>query len=240
MAKRKKKNTKPSEETQRKPADPGGRSPAQEAVHEAGMITGQLKAKLKNATTTFLDIGALLVQVRDRKLYEPLHDASLEIYANKRLDLCRSSLYGYIRVYEWVKQKHPEWLVRPLKGRVPNLTTISDLMWIDEELAKKDLKPEMKAKLLELEKKALAGKLSRSELQALRKRSRGAKEGVQVAIKYLQRARRQVTQSANPSTLALEHIDAAVNALKNQMVLVTAGLRLDEEPEAQGCTLFFA
>lgn len=240
MAKRKKKTTQPSAATRKKPVASSKRSPAQEAVHEAGMITGQLVAKLKNATTAFLDIGALLVQVRDRKLYEPLHDADLEAYAARHLDLGRSSLYGYIRVYEWVKRKHPEWLVRPLKGRVPNLTAISDLIWIDEELAKKDLKPEKKSTLVALEEKALDGKLSRSELQAMRKRSRGAKEGVQVAIRYLQLARRQVTKSANPLPLALEHIDAAVNALKNQLVLVTAGLRLDEETGAQGSTLFFA
>lgn len=216
------------------------RSPAQEAVHEIGMITGQIKAKLKNVAMNFLDIGAMLVDVRDRKLYEKLHHDSLVSYADEHLRLGHTTLYKYIQVYEYAKKYHPEWLERPLKATVPDLYDISDLIWLEEELAKKDVPSEKKSSLEKLRDKALAGELAESELKALRRRSRGAKGSADAAIRYLQLARRQVSKSADPAIDAVKHIDAAIEILQNKKALAAFGFDLDRNLPAEGSTLFFA
>ena len=43
------------------------RSPAQEAVHEAGKITGDLINALQTVRKSFLRVGQLLTEVRDRR-----------------------------------------------------------------------------------------------------------------------------------------------------------------------------
>jgi hypothetical protein len=93
MAKRKAKTTtaktrskpKAASKPKAKPSAPKEKSTLQKAVTEAGFIIGQLKAHLKNTQITFLKIGALLVDVRDRKRYEVLHHKNIEEFAWVRL-----------------------------------------------------------------------------------------------------------------------------------------------------------
>jgi hypothetical protein len=224
MAKRK--STKPAEKVKPRPAGLSVQSPAKKAVQEAGMITGQLVAKLKNVTTGFLDIGALLVQVRDRKLYEPLHDPDLETYADRRLDLGRSSLYGYIKVYEWVKLKHPEWLVRPArKRRIPNLTKIYDLMQIEDTLAQKDVDPDKRAGLEKLRKKAIAGKLRRGELADLSKRTPlTSEESLRKLLSDLRTARRRAVRLQPVTPDIVSGIDHVIGLVANLIPVHVARL----------------
>ncbi len=44
-----------------------------------------------------------------------------------------------MRVYEWVKAAHPQWLGDKPEGFIPELDDVAGLMWLDKELANKDL-----------------------------------------------------------------------------------------------------
>jgi len=147
----------------RKPVE---KSEKQKIVGEALQTTWLLKGKLKSAQLAYLKIGELLVKVRDMKLDAALSHPSLEDYAEKRLKLGKSSLYRYIRVYEWVKVSHPQWLADKPEGFIPELDDVAGLMWLDKELALKDLPEQDRKELTKLQEKALAGELRQRDLSA--------------------------------------------------------------------------
>jgi hypothetical protein len=136
-------------------------------VQEALQITWRLKGNLKSARIAYLKIGALLVQVRDKKLYAELKHPDMEDYAEKRLQLGRSSLYKYLQVYDWVSKFYPEWLQPKPKGFIPELYDVADLMEIEDRLNGKNLSPQKRAKLQTLKGKALSGELKTAELKEL-------------------------------------------------------------------------
>ena len=147
-------------------------SERQKIVRKALQVTWQLKGQLKVARMAYLRIGATLIRVRDEKIFADLGHADLEEYAEKRLKLCRASLYRYLNTYEWVKGSHPEWLAKKPKGFIPDLSDAGSLMWIEERLKASDLSPEDRAQLESLRKKALAGELRQSELAEFRKKGK--------------------------------------------------------------------
>lgn len=198
-----------------RPQTPTDKSPLQQAVAEAGFITGQLMAHLKNAQITFLKIGALLVNVRDRKLYILLHHKSLEEYAWVRLKMKKSALYSYIRGYEWVKAHHPEWLESPVKGRIPDLTDIGDLIFIEKELANTNLDPDKRKGLEALRQKALDGNLADGELAEFRQHTRrDSDEARKAYLADLRAMRRRGAQIPDVvPTKVLEHLDAAIELM---------------------------
>ena len=106
----------------RKPVE---KSEKQKIVAEALQTTWLLKGKLKSAQIAYLRIGELLVKIRDLKLDAALSHPSLEDYAEKRLQLGKSSLYRYIRVYEWVRDAHPQWLADKPEGFIPELDDVA-------------------------------------------------------------------------------------------------------------------
>ena len=59
---------------------------------------------------------------------------------------------------------HKDWLEPHPKGFIPELNDTADLMWIETELAKKDLDPTKRAGLEELRKKAMNGQLMENAL----------------------------------------------------------------------------
>jgi hypothetical protein len=210
-----------------KPSAPKEKSPLQKAVTEAGFIIGQLKAHLKNTQITFLKIGALLVDVRDRKRYEVLHHKNLEEFAWVRLRMKKTALYMYIRVYEWVKTHHPEWLQRPVKGTIPDLTDIADLILIEKELANRNLAPDKKKGLEALNQKALAGDLRDGELAAFRQHTRRSRDESDKAYLSALRALRK-RGSRMPNTVpqkVIEHLDAAIKLMAAPKVDVAATQR---------------
>lgn len=91
--------------TAKQPARP--KTPAQEALE----VTWVLKGHLKNTQVSYMRVGSLLAQVRDKGLFKALHHETLESYAEERerLSLGPSSLYKYLRVHDWVMASHPEW-----------------------------------------------------------------------------------------------------------------------------------
>jgi hypothetical protein len=210
-----------------KPPAPKEKSPLQKAVTEAGFIIGQLKAHLKNTQITFLKIGALLVDVRDRKRYEVLHHKDIEEFAWVRLRMKRSKLYSYMQCYEWVKANHPEWLASPVKGAIPDLTDIGDLILIEKELANKDLDPGKKKGLEKLQEKALAGDLAAGELAAFRQRTRrSSDESGKAYLSALRALRRRGAQIPNVvPTKVLDHLDAAIALMAAPKVDVAAAQR---------------
>ena len=159
--------------TQNKPKA-AEKSEKQKIVAEALQTTWLLKGKLKSAQMAYLKIGELLVKVRDLKLDTALSHPSIEDYAEKRLRLGKSSLYRYIRVYEWVKASHPEWLAKKPEGFIPELDDTAGLMWIDKELVRRDLPDGERKELVKLQAKALTGDLRQRDLSAWRAKGKTA------------------------------------------------------------------
>jgi len=207
-------------------------SPAQLAVQAAGKITGDLINNLQNIHKTFLKIGMLLTEVRDRKFYETLHHKDMAEYALKRLDMSKTAMYRYMQVYEWVRVKHPEWLDATKKIRIPELTQVVGAMWADQELAKADLEPERKATLEKLQKKALAGDLSDKELRTAQERTNKLKPKKHTAKMLASlRALRKRGERDGESAQLLAAIDHAIRIAENDLAIETAGLHyLDEWP----------
>jgi hypothetical protein len=212
------------------------RSPLQLAVVEAGRITGDMVNNLQKISKTFLLIGQLLTEVRDRKYYETLHHPDMADYALKRLDLGKAAMYRYMQVYEWARAKHPEWLDPDQKVRIPQLTQVAGLMWTDQELAKEGLRPERKASLQALEEKAKAGKLPSKELRAAQQRTNKLKpsKGTAKMLASL-RAMRKRGERDGVSAGLLAALDNAIRVAENDLEVETAGLHyLDNWPSDCG------
>lgn len=236
MAKRTAKKTttaKKSTNTKKKPGAKKQWSPAQLAVQAAGKITGDLINNLQNIRKTFLKIGMLLTEVRDRKFYETLHHKDMAEYALKRLDMSKTAMYRYMQVYEWARAKHPEWLdPTKKKKRIPELTQAVGAMWADQELAKENLEPERKATLEKLQKKALARKLTVKELRAAQQRTNklNPNKGTAKMLASL-RAMRKRGERDGVSAQLLAAVDSAIRVAEHDLTIETAGLHyLDAWP----------
>lgn len=201
------------------------KSEKQKIVAEALQTTWLLKGKLKSAQIAYLRIGELLVKVRDQKLDAALAHPSLEDYAEKRLKLGKSSLYRYIRVYDWVKASHPGWLAAKPAGFIPELDDAASLMWIDKELARQDLSDAERKELVKLQTKALAGDLRQSDLTVWRGKGRG--KSVMPLTRYLSTLTSLRTRGVKVKGLPPEVVkclDEAIAILKTQQQLAVAGV----------------
>jgi len=196
------------------------------AVQEALQITWLLKGNLKNAQLSYLRVGKLLAQVRDKKMYSELGHADIEDYSEKRLQLGRSSLYKYLQVYDWVGKFHPEWLQPKPKGFIPDLYDISDLIYIEQELARKDLQQPTRIALEELKGKALAGTLTKGKLDPIRQRTHGSKDGLKAFLSKLRLLRKRGAELASMPPEVISYLDSAIEVLKNDGTVKTAGLHL--------------
>jgi hypothetical protein len=197
MAKRSKKTSKAAAKKKTKSSPPRPKSPAQLAVQAAGKITGDLICSLQAERKAFLRIGQLLTEVRDLKHYATLHHPDIEDYADKRLQLCRSSLYRFMKAYAWVLEHHQEWLEVPPKVRIPDLHAIEGLIWAEQELEKKDLSAGRKKTLADLKQKALDGKLRAKDLTAARGATNSKEEGTRRLISLTRALRKRYYKSAD-------------------------------------------
>jgi len=219
MAKRKKKpaTSTPAAEAKSEPKQKW--SPAQLAVQEAGKITGDILCSLQRVRKEFLRVGQLLTEVRDRKLHERLHH-DLESYAAEHLDLSPASMYRYMKAYAWVHKNRPEWLVPGAK--IPNLSAIAGLIWVDQQLEKKDLAPGRKDALEAVKEKAKTGKLPQKELRAFMRRNTLPDKAKRVYLAKLRALRRDGTRrKIDPKVLAF--LDQAIATMENDLVVETAG-----------------
>ena len=215
----------PTRKTVRK-AKPKRTAPtaAKTAVQETLEVTWVLKGHLKNAQIAYIRVGALLVQVRDRKLYAALKHPDLESYAEERLQLARASLYRYLQAYDWICQFHKEWLEPKPKGFIPDLADVTDLIWIERELTRKDLEPKMKTALEELQKKALDGRLRKGELDKVRSQGRGTEKGLKSFLSKVRLLRRRGSQLASMPAGAVKCLDEAIEIIENSLAVDGSGL----------------
>lgn len=205
------------------------KSPEREAADKALQLTWVLKGRLKNARLEFLRIGGMLAKVRDEKMFATLHHPDIEDYAEKRLQLGRSSLYKYLQVYDWVAKFHHEWLENKPKGVIPELADAGDLMWIENELARKNLKAETRASLEELKQKALDGRLRTGELNKWRRKSSGNKEqSLKSFLSKFRLLRKRCAEVKSMPAEAITHVELAIDIIKNAMALQKAGLGPEE------------
>jgi hypothetical protein len=198
-------------------------------VQVAVQVNWELKGCLKNVQLTFLRAAKLLARMRDEKLYLLLLHPTIEEYADEHLDLRKSSLYKYLRVYDWVKAKHPDWLEKTPEGDMPDLNDIADTIQIEKELARTNLDPDKRKALEDMQKRAEKGELSKGELSALRKKTqRSTKDAQKGLLNKLNAARRQAEgmNSLTPDILA--DIDSAIRKVKSLIAHEIAGFeRLD-------------
>lgn len=196
------------------------------AVQQALEVTWLLKGQLKTAQMSYLRVGGLLAQVRDAKLYAELKHPDIESYADERLHLARSSLYKYLRVYDWVCRKHKEWIEPKPQGFIPDLSDAADLIWIETELERKDLDRDTRARLQEFRKQALDGRMRQAEFAKWRKSRKRGGAVVKSLLMTLRRARRSISTLEPPLPEALSRIDGLIDMLDNVQTLKVA--RLDD------------
>jgi len=186
------------------------------AVQEALQTTWLLKGSLKNAQLSYLRVGELLAQVREKKMYASLGHADIEDYAEKRLQLGKTSLYKYLKVYDWVLKNHPAWLQPKPKGFIPELADVAGLIEIEDQLQKKNVSPQKRTKLQELKDKALAGELKDNELKAVKKSAAVKVETLKTFISRLKSLRRKADKITGIPAEVMAHIDAALALLNNE------------------------
>lgn len=199
-------------------------SPKQVAVREALQVTWLLKGNLKNAQLSYLRVGALLAEVRDKKHFSTLAHTDIETYAAQRLSLGKTSLYKYLGVYDWVRTRHPEWLVPKTKGVIPDLSDAANLIWIENELDKPRLQAARKAALLALQTKALNGTLGQTELNRFRSGATTVQPTVKDFLSKLRALRKRGAALASLPEEVVAHLEAAIEILKNDSTLKLAGM----------------
>jgi len=191
-------------------------TPEGKAAQEALQVTWLLKGSLKNAQLSYLRVGKLLSQVREKKMYEALSHVDIEDYAEKRLQLGKTSLYKYLKVYDWVSKNHPEWLQPKPKGFIPELSDVAGLIEIESELKSKNVFPKRRKKLEELKEKALAGDLKDKELVAVKKASEVKVETLKSIADGLKSLLRKAAKVKGLPAEVMVHIDAALALLNNE------------------------
>lgn len=186
-------------------------------VQEALEVTWLLKGKLKSERMAYLRIGALLVQVRDKKLFVALKHPTIEHYAERRLKLRRSSLYNYLQVFDWVTECHPEWLKPKPKGYIPEFTDTNDLMWIEQTLNDKTrrLSDKTMEELKALRAKALEGNLKDDELEQWRKRGARTTTGLKSFLSKIRLLRRRGAEVKDMPTEAMKLMDQLIEVVDN-------------------------
>jgi hypothetical protein len=155
--------------------------------------------------------------LKNLQLYYHMEHADIESWAWDHLGMSEPSLRRYLRIHDWVKAHHPEWLEKKVKGRIPDLSDIDDLMWIEEELGRKDLGEKKEKALKELHTKALDGTLKRSELRAFRKSGRKSMDGLRTFLSALRALIRRGAQLAGMPPAAITHLDAAVGIIEEMV-----------------------
>ena len=193
------------------------KSPLQMAVQEALQVTWVLKGKLKSAQMAYLKIGAMLAQVRDKKMFSTLKHPDIEEYAQKRLKLRRASLYRYLQVYDWVRKSHAKWLEPKPEGFIPYFTDAVDLMWIENRLEDAKLAKEARKELETLKAKALEGQLKDGELDKWRKKRGSKSVGLKTLLSNVRLIRRRSSELKNMPAEAIKLMDELIEILDNAL-----------------------
>jgi len=98
-----------------------------------------------------------------------------------------------------------------VKGHIPDLSEVADLMWMENALAGKSLDPAKRTALETHQKQALAGTLRRSELRAFKQEEKPSKDALAEVLATLQALRKKAGKVAGIPPEVLAHLDAAIN-----------------------------
>jgi hypothetical protein len=189
---------------------------------EALMVTGFLKSSLQIVRRAFLQVGRLLNEVREKKLYAAMGHPDLDSYAFERLSLGKSSLHIYLHIFDWVREHHPEWIDAAPGVVVPDLNDVKDLIFVDNELKRTDLEPAPRKKLEAIKEKALKGELKKSETAAYRRGSRTGDEGLKAFLSSLRQLRIRGSRLKGVPPEAVARLDEAIEIVAHANTL--AGL----------------
>lgn len=199
--------------------------PATSAVAPSGTlreqalsVTREIQKNLEILKKAFLRVVFLLGRVRDETLYAELGYTTIEAYAASQLGLKRSSLYAYLRVFDWIRQNHPAWLKPGAKVKIADLNDATDLIWIENELERESLPEPNKEALQDLKKKALAGTLRRNELRAYKSHGNNMSEGVRAFLSKMRHLRETGAKLAGLPEGVLTHLESAIDILKSSVV----------------------
>ncbi len=211
------------------PATPPADQPSLPTGISAEEITEFLKGALQADRIAHIFVGRLLAKVRDNKLYAKLGDANLEAYARVRLQLGKTSLYNYLRVYDWVAQNQPAWLEPGPTTFIPDLNDLLGLIWIDKELGRNDLGSAAKAGLTLLKGKAMTGSLKDAEMTAFRDRTRNtAEDGRKAFLSRMRKLRTDGAELAGMPHEVISGLDELIAILKNAMAHPVLNLEEDD------------
>jgi len=83
-----------------------------------------LKGHIRAAAKQYLHVAQEIARARDERIYAVLKNPTLEDYAEKRLDLSERSMYRYLQIYDWVLERHKQWLQAGNKERIPDLAEV--------------------------------------------------------------------------------------------------------------------
>ncbi len=180
-------------------------------------ITREIQKNLALMKKAFLRVVMLLGQVRDEKLYAELGHATMEDYAAVHFGFKRSSLSMYLRVYDGLRQNHPDVLKPGAKVKIADLNDADDLIWIEKELAHENLPEANKTALQDLQEKALEGTLRRSELRAYKSKGNKIAGGNRAFLAKLRSLRTYGATLAGLPEGVIAHLQAAIDLFKPEV-----------------------
>jgi hypothetical protein len=195
------------------------------AAQQANQITFYLKGDLKRIQISYIRVGAKLSQIRDEKLYRALKHATMEDYAQAELGLGRSALYRYLQIYDWVRAEHPGWLAKHPRGFIPELTDAYGLMWIEEQLNGEHLDAATREELEALRKKALAGKLTKADVDRFRRHGERRRDSLTAIAASLRAVRGRAVALSNFPANLLRELDLLLDHLKSASGAVARAAR---------------
>jgi hypothetical protein len=163
----------------------------------------------------------LLTQVKEENLFGALGHETIDDYAEMRLNLGRASLFRYLQVYAWVRATHKEWLEPKVKGLIPDLSDVADLIHIEAELTKTSLSVDQRATLEALKSKALAGHLRHSEtLRALPRTTRSQpRDGMKAFMTKLKSLRSGGAKLKDMPPEVINYLNAAIELLDHDSAM---------------------
>ena len=104
------------------------------------------------------------------------------------------------------------------------VSDVADLIWIENELARKDITAQKRTILEELKKKALEGTLRQGDISQLRQKKQGKALTIKSLSSKLRNLRKRCSAIDNVPTEVISYLDAAIAILQNEKVVARCGL----------------
>ena len=167
--------------------------------------------ELKSGRLGYIRVAQLLAEARDKGLHKTLGYPDLESFAEERLQVARETVGRYLEVYDWIAGNRREWLEPDPKVPIPDMADVADVIWIERELSRTDLKARTRARLERLREKALKHRLGERDVAALDRLRSSEEEELMRAATELQNLRMEMSGSKLASDLALPQLDARLD-----------------------------